>query len=300
MPFFSIIIPTYNRAHMIDVAIQSVLDQTSSNWELIIVDDGSTDDTKEVVEQFNDPRIKYVYQENQERSAARNRGILVSNGEWICFLDSDDEFPLERLERFKESIAIQENNKALYFTDITFQNGQEQQKISFPPVTSQNPLEYLLSNVIGTPQVCVYREILEEFNFNPELNNGEDLELWSRIQVKYPLIYLNTVPPVIAHEHVNRSVDLRNTNSALYRLNTLKLMFSQGHPANIVSSQLKKKLLADTQFNIAKHFMFNTERAEARRWIIRSLLTNWNNPQRKHRLFCLFSLLKGKTPAEYQ
>ena len=144
MPFFSIIIPTYNRAHMIDVAIQSVLDQTSSNWELIIVDDGSTDDTKEVVEQFNDPRIKYVYQENQERSAARNRGILVSNGEWICFLDSDDEFPSERLERFKESIAKQKNNKALYFTDITFQNSQEQQKISFPPVTSQNPLEYLL------------------------------------------------------------------------------------------------------------------------------------------------------------
>ena len=72
-PLFSIVLPAYNRGDRIGKAIQSVLDQTYSNWELIIVDDGSTDNTKEVCLQYQDPRISYVYQDNAERSAARNK-----------------------------------------------------------------------------------------------------------------------------------------------------------------------------------------------------------------------------------
>ncbi len=71
-PFLSIIIPTYNRAHTLRRPIDSILAQTFTDWELIIVDDGSTDDTKEIIEAYKDPRIRYVWQENQERSAARN------------------------------------------------------------------------------------------------------------------------------------------------------------------------------------------------------------------------------------
>ncbi|HAB89958.1 MAG TPA: hypothetical protein DCF84_05420 [Bacteroidetes bacterium] len=89
-PYFSIILPTYNRGERIDMAIQSVLDQTYSNWELIIVDDGSTDNTKEVCLQYQEPRISYVYQDNAERSAARNKGIALSRGVYVGFLDSDD------------------------------------------------------------------------------------------------------------------------------------------------------------------------------------------------------------------
>ena len=90
--FFSIIIPTYNRAHVLAKAIESVINQRYTNWELIIIDDGSNDNTREVVQQFNDPRINYVYQENTERSQARNNGIKLAKGLYICFLDSDDEY----------------------------------------------------------------------------------------------------------------------------------------------------------------------------------------------------------------
>ena len=86
----SVIIPTYNRAVFIADAIQSVLTQTYSDFEIIIVDDGSTDNTREVVGGFNDSRIKYIYQENQWAAAARNNGIRASNGEYLSFLDSDD------------------------------------------------------------------------------------------------------------------------------------------------------------------------------------------------------------------
>ena len=80
-PFFSIIIPTYNRAHIIHRPIDSIIAQTFTDWELIIVDDGSIDDTKSIVDLYQDERIRYVRQENKKESAARNNGICLSNGE---------------------------------------------------------------------------------------------------------------------------------------------------------------------------------------------------------------------------
>ena len=90
MPFFSIIIPTYNRADIISPSIKSVINQQFTDWELIIVDDGGTDSTKEVVEGYTDERIKYCWKENGERGAARNYGTTQAIGDYVFFLDSDD------------------------------------------------------------------------------------------------------------------------------------------------------------------------------------------------------------------
>ena len=107
-PFFSIIIPTYNRGHVLGKTIQSVINQNFNDWELIVVDDGSTDNTKNIINDFskNDSRIRYIYQDNQERSAARNNGIENSNGKYICFLDSDDEYLQHHLSTFYDEIKI--------------------------------------------------------------------------------------------------------------------------------------------------------------------------------------------------
>jgi glycosyltransferase involved in cell wall biosynthesis len=86
-PFFSVVIPTFNRANMISGAIQSVLEQTFKDFELIVIDDGSTDQTAQIIGGFNDERIKYNYQQNTERSQARNNGIKIARGRYICFLD---------------------------------------------------------------------------------------------------------------------------------------------------------------------------------------------------------------------
>lgn len=108
----SIITPTFNRAYILATAIQSILSQTYKNWEMIIVDDGSTDTTKELVSSFKDERIKYIYQKNAGPSAARNKALLTAKGEWIAYLDSDNELLPNYLEVMVDWIT--KNPTALY------------------------------------------------------------------------------------------------------------------------------------------------------------------------------------------
>lgn len=96
-PRVSIIIPAYNRANMILTALKSVLAQTYPDWEAIVVDDGSSDNTREVVAGVKDARVRYIYQENKGLPGARNAGIRASSGEYVAFLDSDDAFLPEKL-----------------------------------------------------------------------------------------------------------------------------------------------------------------------------------------------------------
>jgi glycosyltransferase involved in cell wall biosynthesis len=98
MPKVSVIIPTYNYGHFLRESIQSVLDQTFGDFEVIVVDDGSTDDTKQMVSSIADPRIKYIYQENRGVSAARNTGISACCGDYVALLDSDDIWVPQKLE----------------------------------------------------------------------------------------------------------------------------------------------------------------------------------------------------------
>ena len=98
-PKISVIIPTYNRRLSIEVAIKSVLSQSYKEFELIIIDDGSTDKTKELIEFIDDRRIQYFYQENQGSSVARNLGVEKSEGDFIAFLDSDDCWLEDKLEK---------------------------------------------------------------------------------------------------------------------------------------------------------------------------------------------------------
>lgn len=104
MPFFSIIIPTYNRAYVLWRAIQSVIAQTETRWELLIVDDGSTDDTRRLVEEFRDPRIRRVATENRGPSAARNLGARLSVAPYLAYLDSDNTWHPEFLSTMLHAI----------------------------------------------------------------------------------------------------------------------------------------------------------------------------------------------------
>ncbi|MHC4172905.1 MAG: glycosyltransferase family 2 protein [Planctomycetota bacterium] len=124
----SVIIPTYNRANFVTKAIDSILAQNYKDYEIIVVDDGSTDNTQEVLNAYRD-RISYIYQDNAGVSAARNTGIRASCGEWIAFLDSDDRWMPEKLEL--QMRLVNRTRAKICFTNVILQRDPKAQDVSF-------------------------------------------------------------------------------------------------------------------------------------------------------------------------
>ena len=289
---FSIIIPTYNRAAFLSKAIESVLTQTYTCWELIVVDDGSTDNTKENVAQYNDERITYIYQENAERSAARNNGISRAKGDFICFMDSDNIMLPNRLQLLAETIT----KTACYITDIEYRNDEngtsvlkKGRKYPFPM-----DVDMLIQDIIATPQICCAREILQKHQFNPQLSIGEDMELLFRITDEYPLIYVPNQATVVEVEHEGRSVAFSNKSKASEKeLQTLKLMFSKPHPANKVSRKMKNKRLSVSYFNASRYYMLDGK-WKGFAYLMKSIFKDLKSPQLKYKINVAISFLMGR------
>ena len=115
----SIIVPLYNKEKFIETTINSVLQQTYKDFELIIVDDGSTDDSAAIVEAIKDPRIRLIKKKNEGVSAARNFGISKSNGEWLLFLDADDELAENALARFIEYAVLYQGTDVFIAEEVS-------------------------------------------------------------------------------------------------------------------------------------------------------------------------------------
>jgi len=213
MPFFSVIIPTYNRAVFLKKAIKSVLDQEYTDWELLIIDDGSTDNTSELVKSFHDPRVRYIFQQNAERSVARNNGIANANGKYICFLDSDDYYMPNCLFTFYSEIILQNQPEAMFVVNIYEDtNGILKQKDIFNNKFIDNPIHYYWENTVLAPiSVCIHHKILSEHKFNPEFNVWEDSHLWFRILSIYPFYYIPAYVAVsVRHQLSGNNMDVIN------------------------------------------------------------------------------------------
>ncbi|HYD89948.1 MAG TPA: glycosyltransferase family A protein, partial [Flavobacterium sp.] len=173
--------PTYNRAEFLGIAIKSVLNQSFEEFQLVVVDDGSTDNTKQVVKSFNDSRIKYIYQQNKERSAARNNGIIHANGKYICFLDSDDYCLPDHLASFYKIIKESNFPVAMFYCNTLEDRNGELLKFPPPQYPIENSLEFVLLNTIGVPRSCIHCDIFKKHKFDESTNVGEDVALWVQI-----------------------------------------------------------------------------------------------------------------------
>lgn len=285
-PFFSIIIPTYNRAQLITKAIESVLLQTFSDWELIIVDDGSTDNTKDIIEKYfqQEKRIKYLYQQNSERSAARNNGIKNSFGTYICFLDSDDYYLPDRLEKLHSEIVRNNDSAAFYYTGIVFNVADKffekpELKNEFSEIC-----DFIALAFIGTPQVCIHRSILTQNIFDPEFRIGEDMELWLRISKTAIPKYLENQFTVVALDHDNRSVNVKQYNSYTDQLRMLKKIFVKDHSGNKISGNVKRTLISNAYFGIAKYHLHKNSFLKADYNLLRAIVTDISSNQTKYRI----------------
>ena len=223
--FFSIITPTYNRGENISDVIESIEKQEFLNWELIIIDDGSTDNTKEIVQGYceNNDKIKYIYQTNQERSVARNTGISAALGDYVCFLDSDDYFQPSHLKELAEHIKINAD-KQFFFTDLTIKCGEE---FSIPSMKKyklgEDFIEYCTIACIATSRACINRSLLEKEKFDPSIRISEDTDLWCRIATDDIVSNVPIISYVMV-DHDERSVNANYGLSALDSLETLKII----------------------------------------------------------------------------
>ncbi len=187
-PFFSIIIPTFQRYRELKLSLQSVLNQTCTDYEILVMDDGSTDETGKLVKSFKDKRIFYHWQTNSGGPASpRNRGIKFAKGKWIAFLDSDDTWKKNKLEEVKKYINSNKDVDLIYhdFTIIHLDNFQKIKIVKSLSLNSPIGIDLLLrGNVIGLSTVVVRKELLAKvdgFNENKDMIGCEDYNAWLKI-----------------------------------------------------------------------------------------------------------------------
>lgn len=206
----SIITPTYNRAHTLQTAINSALNQTYPNWELLIVDDGSTDATKQLIDKVKDKRIKYLYQNNGGPSKARNYGVGQARGEWVMYLDSDDELLPECIATMLSWVG--RNPQAVFaFPRSTrtlelYENGTLTKSIDD---SGDTPPTFTIQDIFDrnagfSPNGFMHlRRLFEEgITWDEDLGLMEDWEFMLSIGEKYPNGFLYV--PVVLQRYTQR------------------------------------------------------------------------------------------------
>lgn len=191
----SIIIPLYNKEHIITKSIQSVLDQSYQDFELIIVNDGSTDNSVKEAEKFNDNRIRLIHQKNKGVSAARNRGIEEAKHDLVSFLDGDDWWDKNFLKTFID-LSNKFPEAGLYAGQYVQINSENEiiKLDRFPPIDEGifNLHEYFFA--VWSSSIMIRKHVFHiSGTFDENLTHGEDTDLWIRIALSYKLCYTNKV-----------------------------------------------------------------------------------------------------------
>lgn len=255
IPFFSVVIPLYNKEKFIGRAINSVLNQTIQNFELIIVDDGSTDNSLNLVKAYDDNRIRLISQENQGVSIARNTGILNAKADYIAFLDADDEWLLDFLETIEQLI----NDFPLaggYSTSALW----EDQYGDLIPITfsvlPKAPWQGEISNLfhviandaspIIPSSACIKRSVFANVGMFPEgIKRGEDIDTWIRISLKYNIAFSTKLKVIKYNDYGGGSTVLAGiTEENLYAFLELEKKIS--------ANEIPDKLIKDAKKTMSR------------------------------------------------
>lgn len=277
----SVIIPAYNCARYLDEAIASVLAQSHADFEIIVVDDGSTDNTGEVLAKYKaDARIKSVYQENKGAGGARNRGMRLSEGEYICFLDADDVLEPESLGT-RHGVLAADESLAMVFTDYTLRpdgNSSLPQHLHnsgftefFKSAMAPSPrgcmmfsdrfieLFYDFSpHPIWTGTVMLRRSVIDSVGFfRTDIAVGEDSDYWLRVAEKHRFAYIDKATAVYNHYRSNLTNNTRRYCEArLGRLKSIPLA------TNAVKKVVHRNI-SDTHCHLGYHYYQNNSRLQA-------------------------------------
>lgn len=243
---FSVIIPSYNRAAHLGNVISSFLAQEYPFFELIIVDDGSKDNTEEVVRSFTDKRIKYYFKNNGERGAARNFGAFNATGDYITFFDSDDivypyflSHALKRLTQLGRPACYAQAFELVTQLPKTFPPFIESEKIS------EINERLLTENILACNGVFLRKDIAGNFRFseNRKLSGSEDRFLWLQIAANFPFYYSETVCSCLVN-HAGRGELSIDPEKVQKRIDLLTFLLKTDKEIARFSSRSQKRILS--------------------------------------------------------
>jgi len=289
-PLVSVILPTYNRAHCLAETLNSILSQTYKNLELIVIDDGSTDDTRQLIEQFNG-NIRYYYQENHGVSNARNHGIRKVQGEFIAFADSDDTWSPNKIE---QQLAFFNRHPAigLCFTDALIKKKNGKVKEKYQVIGHNDDAVYGLNEVLqdpyfGLPTVMIRTSVLNATGgFDESLKTAEDLDLYFRVALHKPVGYLHQLLVTI-----NQCDGSLSSDEASYESNIdvlTRFVASNSDACREVGFDVQQAL-ANIHLEYAKSLLWSGQSREARAQLKKALRYKASPP---HFYYYMKSFLK--------
>lgn len=257
---FSVIIPTYNRAHLIPVTLDSILEQTYFNFEVIVVDDGSVDETETVIGRYEaDKRIQYYKIKNSERGAARNFGVTKAVGDYVTFLDSDDIFLPWHLATAAQKAESSQWPPVFHLAyEILHPDGRVD---SLPRLPSPVNRKLLEGNFLSCMGVFLSRQVAVENKFDEDtrLSGSEDYELWMRIAARMPIL---TFPEVTSRliNHDERSVIRTDPRKLIERITMLDEKLAADECFNRTFKDSKGKFGSYRTLYLSLHLALSGER----------------------------------------
>jgi glycosyltransferase involved in cell wall biosynthesis len=265
----SVIIPAYNVAPWIGETLESVLAQDLPSLEIIVVDDGSTDDTAGVVAKFGQ-YVRYVRQDNAGQGAARNRGIRLAQGDYIAFVDGDDVWLPNKLRLQWD--ALQSGFNWVYSDAEAFDDKTGQVMYAFSQLGrlyGGDVLEpLLLNNFIASPTPLVKRTVLEEVGCFNLRNRGEDFDLWLRIAARYPIALVNRP---LARYRVRGSSDHHSGSPMEVHMSFQRVIeLAVGREPQRLEP-LRKRALANLHVRTGRVLAWNGDCTEARQMFARAI-----------------------------
>jgi glycosyltransferase involved in cell wall biosynthesis len=266
---FSVVIPTYNRASFIQNTIQSVLSQSYRNFEIIVIDDGSTDNTKEVIDSKNSKKLKYFRIENSERGAARNFGSRYAAGDYINFLDSDDLLYSSHLA-LANKYLLELNHTEVFYLNYDFRDDEGKLLRETSTITGDLNKQLIYGNILSCNGVFLRKDIALKFPYveDRKLSGSEDWELWLRLASRYQLYYANQITSTMVN-HESRSVLTSNEEKLLKRKElALSYAFSDEKVKESFGRN-KNKMEAFCYSYISLHLALAKEKRESIRYLVR-------------------------------
>ncbi|MEY2448333.1 MAG: hypothetical protein QOH79_1809 [Acidimicrobiaceae bacterium] len=285
--------PAYNASATIERAVQSVLDQTFPEWELIVVDDASTDATADVLRQFEDPRIRAIRQPvNRERSVARNTAIAASHGQYICFLDSDDRYLSPHLSVLHRWLTQHDLPVVMTFTRVLCESPSgEQYERPFDADAFIHPERHILGRTpIHISAVCIHTDIFRSARFDERLGRAEDSDLWLQVGEQFEIIGIDEHTCVYTRPDSDyHSTDAARSNYEV-RLRDMRTRGSRLKSSPLVSRRDRRLIHSRAHLGLAN--IHRNERPWAAVWHAALALLNSPRERTKEGLLLLLAPIR--------